>query len=678
MVMLSGIGVKHADSAKRAIPAPKPVADVVERYQRLFDQLERGAAIKPVLNRSQWPENDLLRSYLTLELFFHPNYAAKFSELRAFLKQWPDHPHAYRVRWLMDYHVAAYGSTARVLSWFSQRKPRSLKMHTRYLGALLAGGRHEQAKSFWRERYRAGDLLPVDLSRKLEKAYPKFLKQADYRARAKGLAMRGREKGLAAVLPHLTKERQTYYAAMLAGRLARGGEFDKLLAKLPQALQHDSDLWEARLDGLRRYKQRHRALEMLNGKEGAYLTASAKKRLRYSIGKGLASLDRDHEAAYQALRDNVRIYGGKLEDSAWLAGWSAYRSGHAPEALEAFAQMADNAPSPQRKSQGAFWAARLIQESGLKPELWWKKAAENPDTFYGLLARERLQGGLKPLPEAKLPCNALPHGAPGFDAGVARLRLLKEVGRSYYNGPEIRAMAERLKLSKRDQICLAQLYADPNHALKMAAKLRHNDGVRIWSGLYPQPEWEPQDGWRLDPALVWGVARQESLFFHRVQSSAKAKGLLQLIPPTARHEAKLLGMPAATPYRLSLPAYNLALGQSYLKRMLEKWDGDMVLALISYNAGPHRANKWRRVRDSLDPITFIEEIPFKETRHYVKRVTLGAALYRLQMYGQASVEGLIEPGKPGLGDILPPASIARVRAQPRLTRVIEPRRRAVQ
>lgn len=133
----------------------------------------------------------------------------------------------------------------------------------------------------------------------------------------------------------------------------------------------------------------------------------------------------------------------------------------------------------------------------------------------------------------------------------------------------------------------------------------------------------------LDPYLLLGIARQESLFQARVVSSAGATGVLQLMPKTAEWLARV--EPALSPEivaNLDVPENSLRLGAHYLMRMLERYDGNVILALAAYNAGPGNVNKWRAARPNLDMDSFIDAIPFRETRGYVRKVLGNYAAYR--------------------------------------------------
>jgi soluble lytic murein transglycosylase len=137
-------------------------------------------------------------------------------------------------------------------------------------------------------------------------------------------------------------------------------------------------------------------------------------------------------------------------------------------------------------------------------------------------------------------------------------------------------------------------------------------------------------------ALVHGLIRQESNFMVDVVSRAGAKGLMQLLPSTAKETANKIGVPYHEPRLTQDIGYNTLLGQAYLARVLDGFNGGYVLALAGYNAGPGRVRQWIAARgdprqEGVDLVDWIEAIPFAETRGYVQRVLEATVIYRLRL-----------------------------------------------
>ena len=646
----------------KTVPVLSERSHIGKGFRKLFDVLESGGSIDSVLDQSQWPKNDLLSSYLALELLLHPRYRTTTERLRHFIEKWPTHPQADLLRRRVERRLTRDGKDAEALSWYEKNNPQTEGARIRFLQLLLGKKPSKNALLIWKALYRKGVLFSKKIQNKTQ-FFKKQLTSSDHEARARALLKKGPYSGpksrgkkplqeklrtaFQSVLLQLPSARQAYYRVLEEAQ--RGGErFHEWRKKLAPEAASDTELWDAWAGGLYRKGDRQGAIAFVLGKDSARMSVKGRRLLRFKIGRQFY-VKRNFPMAMKLLGANVLDAGGKLQDSLWLAARSAHLHGHRKKALQWFAQLAREAITELFRAKGAFWAATLSRSSQEKAK-WLEVAARYPGTFYGLLAEEMRGRTLVPL-GAEQTCASF-WGDTLREKGIRDLELLKFVGRSHYVGPEIRKLADQHMLSQNDQLCLAQMLGAPDLAIQVASHLRKDQGQTFWQGLYPMPDWTPMHGWKLDPALVWAASRQESLFSYQAESSVKALGLMQLMPATARQEAKRIGLQPSNRYWLKQPAYNLALGQSYLARMLRRFDGDLVLAVASYNAGPGRGDTWKQRRGKESPVTFIENIPFTETRNYVKRVIHGLAVYRLQLYGSASIRALIQPGKQELSDFM--------------------------
>jgi soluble lytic murein transglycosylase len=138
----------------------------------------------------------------------------------------------------------------------------------------------------------------------------------------------------------------------------------------------------------------------------------------------------------------------------------------------------------------------------------------------------------------------------------------------------------------------------------------------------------------ISPTWAYGVARSESLFMRDARSSAGAIGLMQLMPATGKTVAKKLNVPYSGLHTLTDPRSNIRLGTTYLGQMSERYGGNRVLATAAYNAGPHRVDRWLPSSGNQDARVWIENIPFNETRQYVKRVMAAETIFHWRMTGE--------------------------------------------
>ena len=321
-----------------------------------------------------------------------------------------------------------------------------------------------------------------------------------------------------------------------------------------------------------------------------------------------------------------------VPEADWIAGLAAFRLSKFDVAAKHFAAMAQNSASTSwLKSAAGFWAARSYLISR-QPELvapMLEIAASKPRTFYGLLALHIL--GREPpftWDEPKLE-------KAGFQrmmnvAGIARGVALYQIGEiENAEGAIARAHGRLNPELDRPFIALTHEMGFAFVQLLGAHAAREPD---LKAAAYPVMSIKPTDGWKVDPALVHAIVRQESKFEMRVTSSADARGLMQLMPATAAGTMKdtTLDNPGAKA-KLFDPAFNLSIGQRYLQKMISfvEPDGDLLKLIISYNGGPGNLQKWyREVEHHGDPLLFIESLPSRETRGYVERVVSNYWIYQ--------------------------------------------------
>ncbi|GAB0056914.1 hypothetical protein SIID45300_01229 [Candidatus Magnetaquicoccaceae bacterium FCR-1] len=653
LLMMSGVMLLAS-----AVPARAADEASVELFRRHFAVLEQDGPLDTLLDRTTWPQNEFLASYLELEILMHPDLPAATGRLRDFLERWPNHPQVDRVVKLLEKRMLESGGEV-AENWFMVHPGKSAPARLAQVGGLLRQGKGEDAFVVWRELYREG----VDLLSKTPLDHPFWSRPqpADHEARARAQA--GKDgAGLAITLSRLPEPRRQFFQAL---ELARKGDgaFVQLLTGLELKPAESRELWRELFESVQKQGGVARMREMLEGREGARLADDDRRKFRYWLGRQLVHAKKEYAAALNVLEENVREKGGTLEDSAWLAGWSALKLGDPVRALGHFERQAAEGVTPEGRSQGGYWAARLTNEAERKSH-WLEVAARHLDNIHGLAAKEELTGSLPTLPEAEPACPDQGEKPKVTATELVGLAWLGKVGRDWYAGPEIQRLGDRFGLSAEERLCLALRYGAAELALKLAHELQRKERI-FWRGLFPTPRWVPDGGWTVSQALIWGTSRQESRFFPRAESSAKAFGVMQLMPETAKGEARQSQFPEATRMRLQIPAYNLALGQAYMRRMLRQFNGDVVLALSGYNAGPGRARQWQEERARLDPMTFIEGIPITETRTYVKRVLTGMAVYQLLSGGSASIKADMAVGGPG-ETVLAPAGGEGALLAPRL------------
>ncbi|MGI9387102.1 MAG: lytic transglycosylase domain-containing protein, partial [Methyloligellaceae bacterium] len=213
-------------------------------------------------------------------------------------------------------------------------------------------------------------------------------------------------------------------------------------------------------------------------------------------------------------------------------------------------------------------------------------------------------------------------------------------------------------------IVLAQKTRHPN-AMVRAAKIGLARGWMFETFAYPLdllPALKRSNSGKIERALIYATVAQESEFNAQAISRAGARGLMQLMPGTAAQMARLKNLDFSKDRLTTDPAYNLRLGTAYLSSLLETFNGSTLLALAAYNAGPNRVGQWIRQfgdprRPNVDPVDWIERLPYKETRQYVKKILAGLQIFRSRLGDLPNPDGVLRDLK-GKGDWTPTASIS--------------------
>ena len=332
--------------------------------------------------------------------------------------------------------------------------------------------------------------------------------------------------------------------------------------------------------------------------------------------------------------------GRTLPEMHWTAGLSAWRAGQIRLAAWHFSSLA-NADAelvlPAERARAAFWAARsyLVE---MRPQLvshYLRMAAGGRD-FYGLLARAVLGRSLTAdgeqfAREARMVQVLQDH--PGGRRAIA----LAQIGQVAQAEREIRKLAARATPELMvGLVALAKSLELPAAQMRLAQSLGRSDGRYDLSALFPVPNWRPANGYTLDRALVFAFMRAESGFDVRAESHAGARGVMQVLPATAQFIAARSDLDLPHGNALFEPETSILFGQAYLEHLLQRPSiGDNLIYLAAaYNAGPGRVLRWQETLPGDDPLLFLESIPVRESRVYVKKVLTNLWTYRAR-FGQA-------------------------------------------
>ncbi|MDX2234628.1 MAG: lytic transglycosylase domain-containing protein [Hyphomonadaceae bacterium] len=343
-------------------------------------------------------------------------------------------------------------------------------------------------------------------------------------------------------------------------------------------------------------------------------------------------------AAARALATTM-AEGPRRAAAAWWLGLLSWRDGDHARAASWFHAVATDARTDAwGRSAGHFWAGRALLAQGDAGQALraFDAAAREPATFYGQLAEAQLgrDSALSfqpPAFEARSAAAFLQrHPGARRAAGLAQLGLLAEVEL------ELKALHGRLQPAEdRDFLALAIALSAPAAQLRVAER----GGPEVAAGYCPVTTFEPEDGFRLDRALLYAVVRQESRFSPIAISTSNARGLMQLLPSTAQDMERAQPL-RRQPVRLHEPGLNMRLGQQYIEWLDAnfKKGGDIARIFAAYNGGPGWLARWEAAYPRTDdPLLWLESIPRHESRDYAERVMSHLALCR-KRYGQPPVE----------------------------------------
>jgi soluble lytic murein transglycosylase len=320
----------------------------------------------------------------------------------------------------------------------------------------------------------------------------------------------------------------------------------------------------------------------------------------------------------------------------WLAGTLAHRSmGRPGDAVGLFERYSRGGRSLQVATKGNYWAGRAAAQAGRQADAtaYFTRAAAYPDLFYGQLALERLGRAVPaPAPLAQVPVTMAERQAFANKRLVRALPALAQQGRRDEQTLFVRALSEAVETQPERVLAteLARQIGRQDLAVWTARSSRNNGAPFYFRESFPALNVGLSDPrlW----SIAHGITRQESSFDRNALSPVGARGMMQLMPGTAQEQAGKMGLGYDWSRLTTDPSYNVMLGSAYFARLLDTWNGNYPLAVASYNAGAGNVRKW--IRNNGDPraaggdiVSWIEDIPFSETRGYVQRVLENSVVY---------------------------------------------------
>ena len=567
----------------------------------------------------------------------------RLGEYEDFLARHPDWPGLPLLREKAEEAVARSDDPDRVIAWFAAAPPETGAGALALVRALQSKGRMADAETEAMRTWAELSLTAED-----EAALIALSPEAVgfvHELRLDTLLWNGRRAEAKRMLPRVGPD----LSALALARLGLQGEeqgVTALIGAVPKALQddpglaHDRFIWRMQRDlydeALTLILDRSTSAKALGRPE-----AWADRRAilaRWLMRKGRAA-----DAYRVAANHFITPGGGGASDYAdleFLSGFIALRHLNDPGAAQKhFEHLRAGVSTPISVARAEYWTGRAKEAAGQDGSENYRAAAVHQTAFYGLLAAERL--GLS-LDQGLLSDGAAPdwRGAAFAQSSVlAATELLLKAGDLTQAKRFLLHLAE-----SQDDVGLGQmadmvLAWDQPHLAVLLGKAAAERGLILSRAYYPVPDFVP-DGLSVSRALALSIARRESEFDPAARSSADARGLMQVLPGTAKLMAGKLGKPFDASKLTTDPAYNVAMGAAYLAQMADEFGPSIALIASGYNAGPGRPRRWIGEfgdprRADVDVVDWVETIPFAETRTYVMRVAEGVVIYRAKLKGEA-------------------------------------------
>ncbi len=531
--------------------------------------------------------------------------------------------------------IKAGSSSAQIIDYLGGAMPNTIDAQIKLAAAYVADGQTKRgaaiARSIWVEQF-----LDKATEARMLTNFGDMLTADDHWARAMHLMMHDRATGTERLFKFLTPAQKSLAVARNA--VSRNAKNAKaLLDAVDPAYKSNPIYYFSRAQRARQFELWDDAIAYLNKGKGTDPDSAEWWYERRTLTRQLLSLG-DPKRAYQAAAGYTDGPEGRVVEARFHSGWIALSFLDDPaSAATHFARMAEVSTLPDSVTQANYWLGRALTAAGKAEEAKaaFETAANYPTVYYGLLARQEL--GLKPVELRSMP--AWEDSEAAFDQNevVQAVRLLAANGETDKAAALLRTLANRLTTGGELVLAARLAQSIDAHNLAIAiADIADRRGMPLDLFSFPKDGIPATRVAALDAAAIYAVARQESRFQVNAVSSAGARGLMQLMPGTAKETAGKLGLSYSANRLTTDPLYNTRLGAFYLDRQLERYDGSLLLAAAAYNAGPGNANKWIAAfgdprSSQVDPVVWVELIPFQETRNYVKRVFGNYMVYRARL-----------------------------------------------
>jgi soluble lytic murein transglycosylase len=635
---------------KKPLIAGSKTIDTVKK-SKYYNKKDFAIAKKAILEMKQakWPtalktakkaKDKSIYNFIQWRHLLTKGNKASYYEYKTFIDANEDYPRIGRIKYLAEHKLSTESiSPKKIIDWYSIDEPLS-GFGKMILGeSFILQGNIEKGTSLIKDGWITAELSKSEL-RFYRKKFKKYLNADDYIKRADYLAWNNKYWDLQRLIRYLPKDYELLYTARQL-LMSKSYGVDNAISKVPAKFKNDAGLNYDRLKWRRKRGRVDSSLEILlkvkNTKD--YLVRPDKWWIEREIISRSLIYKKKYELAYKISSKHALTDGPEYAAAEWMSGWIALSFLNDPLlAKDHFENFYNNVSYPISTSRGAYWLAKTYQKLG-KQDLateWFEKAAKFLTTYYGQLAFIELNPNetfelSKDIEVSK------EYKEYFYKKELVKITyLLHELNEDKYAKHILRHLAND-KIDSGSEILAAELATSIDRfdfAIQIAKIASYEKRFHNTFN-YPIISTPNYINGRKIPetAFILSIIRQESEFDLSANSHAGAKGLMQLMPYTAKLVAKQANLPYSKSRLTKDAEYNINLGSHYIAGLMLEYDGAYPFAIAAYNAGPKRVRYWKKInknpqKNQINYVDWIELIKFKETRNYVQRVLENYNVYR--------------------------------------------------
>ncbi|MDC3030289.1 lytic transglycosylase domain-containing protein [Candidatus Pelagibacter sp.] len=634
---------------KPLIAGSKKVSNV--KISKYYNKKDFSLAKKAIsqMKKAKWPDalktakkakDKSIYNFIQWRHLLRKGNQASYYDYKIFIDQNDDYPRIGRVKYLSEHKLSNDKiSPKKIIDRFASSEPLS-GFGRMILGeSYVLNNNSEKGIRLIKEGWITAELTKSEL-RFYRKKFKKYLNADDYIKRADYLAWNNKYWDLKRLLRYLPKDYELLYNARQL-LMSKSYGVDNAISKVPAKFKDDAGLNYDRLKWRRKRGRVDSSVEILlkikNNKD--YLIRPDKWWIEREIISRSLIYKKKYELAYKISSNHGILEGPEFAAAEWMSGWIALSFLNDPLlARDHFENFYNNVGYPISVARGAYWLGRSYQKMGNNDLSikWFKEASNYLTTYYGQLAFMELN----PTSNFELTKDIVvskEYRDYFFKKETVKLiYLLDELDEDQYTKYMLRHLANDNIENGSESLAaeLATKIERFDFAIQVAKIASYE---KRFHNKYNYPIISTPNyinGRKIpETAFILSIIRQESEFDLSANSHAGAKGLMQLMPYTAKLVAKQAKLPYSKSRLTTDPEYNINLGSHYIAGLILEYDGAYPFAIAAYNAGPKRVRYWKKInkdpqKKQIDYVNWIELIKFKETRNYVQRVLENYNVYR--------------------------------------------------